>query len=45
VQTLIPNCCFENAFLTYFGIDICEQNFHVAFREFNEYTLYFITVI
>jgi hypothetical protein len=32
VQTLIPNCWFENVVPTYFGIEIALQNFYMVFR-------------
>jgi hypothetical protein len=34
MQTLIPNCWFENVFPTYCGIKISQQNFHILFSEF-----------
>jgi hypothetical protein len=33
VQTLIPNCWFENVLTMYFGIEISLQKFHVVFGE------------
>jgi hypothetical protein len=42
VYTFIPNCQFENVFSAYFGVEISQQNFHVVFREFVEYTFQFL---
>jgi hypothetical protein len=37
VYTLISNCWVENVFPTYFDIEISQQNFCMAFREFIKY--------
>jgi hypothetical protein len=39
----LPNCQFKNVFSAYFSIEISQQNFHMVFREFIEYTFQFLT--
>jgi hypothetical protein len=39
---VIPYCWFKNAFLSYFGTEISQSNFHKLFRERLEHTLQFL---
>jgi hypothetical protein len=42
IETLSPNCWFENVFSPYFYIEISKQNLQVILQELIEHRFYFL---